>query len=220
MATTHTPRTPAFDAYLESTFTAEDDFLRTLMTEAVADGIPAIAIAPEQTSFLQVLIRASGARNILEIGSLAGYSAITMARALPPGGTLTALELVPNYAQFIRRKVEQAGLATVVNVIEGPALASIAAFDPAARFDLVFIDADKPNYVNYLHAVLPLMNPGGLIIGDNAMAWGYVQEEHSDYEPENVAGIRAFNHALATHPAIQATLVPLGDGMAIGVVRP
>jgi len=220
MAIQHTPRTPAFDEYLDTTFSAQDDFLRTLMDEAVAEGIPAIAIAPEQTSFLQVLIRAAGVRSILEIGSLAGYSAVTMARAMPVGSSLTALELNSEYCAFIERKAAQAGLSDVINVIPGPALASINSFDSNVRFDLVFIDADKPNYVNYLNAVIPFLHPGSIIIGDNAMAWGYVHQSEPTYEPENVNGIRAFNAALASHPNIQATLVPLGDGMSIGVVLP
>lgn len=218
MSTTSTALTPELNQYITYLFSAEDDFLRTLRTDAEAAGIPPIHIAPEQTAFLQVLLRAIGATAVLEIGSLAGYSAIAMARALPPNGTLTALELHPSYAEFMTRKAHEAGLGSVITVVVGPALDSLAAMDPTSQFDAVFIDADKPNYAKYVEAVLPMMRPGGVIIGDNALAWGEVANEQTSFEPENVHGIRSFNSYVASHPRLQATLVPLGDGMTIATV--
>lgn len=218
MSTTSTALTPELNGYITSLFSAEDDFLRELRADAETAGIPPIHIAPEQTGFLQVLLKAIGATSVLEIGSLAGYSAIAMARALPGSGKLTALELHPMYAEFITRKAHEAGLGSVINVVVGPALDSLAAMDPTSRFDAVFIDADKPNYAHYVKAVLPMMRPGGVIIGDNALAWGEVANEHTTFEPENVHGIRSFNSFVASHPQLQATLVPLGDGMTIATV--
>jgi predicted O-methyltransferase YrrM len=219
MATNSTFLTPELNDYLTSMFSSEDAFLRTLQVEAEQAGIPAIAIAPEQTSFLQVLLRLMGAASVLEIGSLAGYSAITMARALPPTGSMLCCELQPEWAAFIRRKAHEAGLGHVITVAAGPALDTIRALPDSVMFDAVFIDADKPNYIAYVDAVLPHLRSGGAIIGDNALAWGEVAKEHSTFEPENVGGIRAFNRYMVEHPQLQCTLVPLGDGMTIGIKR-
>jgi predicted O-methyltransferase YrrM len=217
MSTHSTFLTEQINDYLVERFSAEDDFLRELLRDAEARKIPAISIAPEQTAFLQVLLRANNARRVLEIGSLAGYSAITMARALPPDGSLTALEIDPDFADFIRSKAAAAGLDTIVNVITGPGLESIAAFPAGTQFDVVFIDADKPNYANYLDAVFPLVRVGGLIIGDNALAWGEIANPTTGFEPHNVHALQSFNDRMSTHPKLQSTLVPLGDGMVIGI---
>lgn len=219
MSTHSTFLTPELNDYVSRMFNAEDAFLRQLLADAEAAGIPPISIAPEQTSFLQVLLRAIGARRVLEIGSLAGYSAIAMARALPPDGSVVCCELQAEWAEFIRRKAHEAGLGSVITVVTGAALDTIRAMDASEQFDAVFIDADKPNYVHYVDAVLPHLRVGGLIIGDNALAWGEVANEHSTFEPENVAGIRDFNRHMVGHPQLQCTLVPLGDGMTIGIKR-
>lgn len=217
MATNSTFLTSELNDYVTSLFSTEDGFLRILNAQAEQAGIPAIAIAPEQTSFLQVLLRLMRATAVLEIGSLAGYSAITMARALPPTGSVLCCELQPAWADFIRRKAHEAGLGHVITVADGPALDTIRALPNTVMFDAVFIDADKPNYVAYVDAVMPHLRVGGAIIGDNALAWGEVANPQSTFEPENVAGIRAFNRHMAQHPQLQCTLVPLGDGMTIGV---
>ena len=220
MSTSSTPLTPELNAYLTEAFSAEDDFLRTLNKEAEEAGIPAISIAPEQTAFLQVLLRAINARTVLEIGSLAGYSAIAMARALPEDGTLYACEFNPKHAAFIRTKVEQAGLDKVIEVVEGAALDTVPGIlEKSADIDVVFIDADKQNYPNYFDLVYPRVRKGGLIIGDNSLAWGNVHMADPENEPDNVKALRAFNDLLQTHPGIQSTLVPLGDGMVIGLKR-
>lgn len=219
MSTTSTPLTPVLNAFLSKHFSAEDEFLRTLLIEAKEKGIPEISIAPEQTSFLQVLLRAMNARTVLEIGSLAGYSAISMARALPADGTLYACEINPEYCEFIKNKASQAGLGSVIQVMEGPALITYPTIRKSFTqpLDAVFIDADKLNYSRYMEMVLPDLRVGGLIIADNALAWGLVADENPVSEPQNVIALRTFNERLSSHPQLQATLVPLGDGMAIGV---
>ena len=219
MATHSTFLTPALNDYITSLFSAEDPFLHDLNIEAHAAGIPAISISPEQTGFLQVLLRSMQARRVLEIGSLAGYSAITMARALPADGCVTCLELQADWCAFITRKATEAGLGGVVHARSGPALDTLAAMRASheAPYDVVFIDADKPNYVNYVDAVWPLLRVGGVIIGDNALAWGYAADENTEFEPHNVKGIQDFNAMMARHPKMQSTLVPLGDGMTIGI---
>lgn len=217
MATSSTVLTEELNKYVVEHFSAEDDFLRDLVTDSLAAGIPPISIAPEQTAFLQILLRGIGARRVLEIGSLAGYSAIAMARALPADGELIACEIEPAYAAFIERKAHEAGLAGVIRVLQGPAILSIATLEQEPRLDAVFIDADKINYSRYLDLVLPMLRVGGFIIGDNALAWGHVADAEPDFEPHNVIAIREFNDRMSSHPQLQSALVPLGDGMVIGI---
>lgn len=218
MATNSTFLTPESNAYITEMFSSEDQFLRDLNAQAIEHGIPAISISPEQTNFLQVLLRSMQARSVLEIGSLAGYSAITMARALPADGSVVCCELVEEWCGFIEGKAKEARLGNVISVRRGPALATLEQLcaENIEPFDVIFIDADKPNYVNYVQAAWPLLRVGGVVIGDNALAWGYVADENTEFEPHNVKGIRAFNHFMAHHAKLQSTLVPLGDGMTIG----
>ena len=221
MSTMSTPLTQELNDYLRDSFSVEDDFLRTLNREAEEAGIPAISIAPEQTAFLQILLRSINARTVVEVGSLAGYSAIVMARALPADGTLIACEKEPKHADFIRRKVEEAGLSHIVTVLEGAAVDTLADHallaEDSQKIDLVFIDADKPNYPRYFDMLYPHVRAGGYIVGDNALAWGQVHMPDPDSEPNNVKALRAFNDLLVSHAGLQSTLVPLGDGMVIGL---
>jgi predicted O-methyltransferase YrrM len=220
MATSSTFLTEDLNAYIIERFSTETPDMRRLLDEAASAGIPPISISPEQTAFLQVMLRAMGARTVLEIGSLAGYSAITMARALPSDGVLYAAELEPAFAAFIRRKADEAGLGSVIRVLQGPALDTVSHLltTTDVMFDVVFIDADKPNYANYLDLVLPRVRVGGLVIGDNALAWGEVaRSATTEFEPHNVQALHAFNERMSTHPQLLSTLVPLGDGMVIGL---
>ncbi|MBS1561755.1 MAG: O-methyltransferase [Bacteroidetes bacterium] len=219
MATNSTFLTEDSNSYITELFSTEDAFLRDLNAQACAQGIPAISISPEQTGFLQVYLRSMQARRVLEIGSLAGYSAITMARALAANGSVVCCELMSEWGDFIEKKAREAGLGSVISVQRGPALATLQRLcdEGTEPFDVIFIDADKPNYVNYVQAAWPLLRVGGVIIGDNALAWGHVTNENTEFEPHNVRGIRAFNHFMAHHAKLQSTLVPLGDGMTIGI---
>ncbi len=210
-----TPVTDKVYDYILEHFSAEDDFLRTLNEEAQAAGIPAIHIAPDQLAFLQVMLKTMGARYVLEIGSLAGYSTIGMARALPEGGKVVAFELSAENAAFIRRKAEEAGVADKIEVHIGDAKKILAGYAPDHQFDFVFIDADKSGYTTYLEQTVPLLRIGGLIAGDNALAWGQIADE--DAEGNDVRGMQRFNKALVARLELQVTMVPIGDGMAMGV---
>ncbi len=226
MSTTSTPVTPEINAYLHELFNSEDEFLRTLNEEAAAVGIPQISIAPEQTRLLQVLLRAINAQVVVEIGSLAGYSAIAMARALPPNGVLVACEINADHAAFIRRKVAEAGLSSLIHVAEGPALHTLPAILEQLRIqlgtptplDAVFIDADKPNYEHYLHLLLPNIRRHGLVMADNALGFGFIASEAPVEEADNVGALRSFNRLMSQHPALASTLIPLGDGVVVGTV--
>lgn len=220
MATRSTFLTEDLNDYITARFSSETDELRILNTEAEAEGIPAISISPEQINFLQIMLHSIGARTVLEIGSLAGYSAIAMVKALPPDGKLYACEFLPAHAAFIRRKVVQLGLEHQITVLEGAALDTVSDLFASTDIvlDAVFIDADKPNYSAYLDLVLPRVRVGGLIIGDNALAWGEVaRSATTTFEPHNVQALDAFNTRMSTHPQLLSTLVPLGDGMVVGI---
>src|SRR5207344_3254604 len=156
--------------YIVGLFGAEDELLATLREEADRTGLPPIAISSDEGRLLQVLLTAIGARRVLEVGTLGGYSAICMARALPPGSRLLTIEIEPKHADFARRYIERAGLTDRIEVKVGRALEVLPSLD-GERFDAMFLDADKEPLPTYLDWALRLVRPGGLIIGDNAL-WG------------------------------------------------
>jgi predicted O-methyltransferase YrrM len=213
------PITEELYDYIVENFAQEDDLLRRMPAEAEAKGIPQIHISPEQGKFLQVMMAAAGARRVLEVGSLFGYSTLWMARALPPGGKLIALELEPLHAQATRDNIAAAGLAHCVDVRVGDARQSLATLDDEGPFDLAFIDADKAGYLHYIDHALRLVRKGGLIIGDNASAAGDVWQADPQSNRDHVLAIRAFNQRMAAEPRLLSLLVPISDGMCVGVVR-
>lgn len=212
-----TPITEGIYNYMVEMFPAEDDLLRTLRADAVAAGIPEIQISPEQAAFMGVLLRGAGARRVIEVGTLGGYSAIVMARTLGADGELVTIERDPFRAEFAREQFAKAGLSGVARVMVGSGVdvleRELAGTGP---YDFAFIDADKPGYVRYLELIYPMMRPGGMIAGDNSLAWGKIADTTDD---PDVRGMQAFNRAMAEHPGIDACIVPVGDGMCLGVVR-
>lgn len=212
-----TPLTDEIVDYATQLFPAEDDLLRVLKEEAIAAEIPEIQISPEQAAFMQVFLRAIGARRVLEVGTLGGYSAIVMARAIPDDGTVVTIERDPFRAEFAQKQIEKAGLSEKIEVMIGSG-ADLLERDLAGSgpYDFAFLDADKPGYLRYLELIYPMMRPGGVIAGDNAMAWGNIADDTS--EDPDVRGMQEFNRAMASHPGLQSSLVPVGDGMCIGVV--
>lgn len=217
MATDITQVTPAIADYLSRHFNAEDEFLRELREKALECDIPAINISATQGAFLQVLLKSISAQEILEIGSLAGYSAIIMARALPDHGRVHCCELNEDYCDFIRRMAIKAGLEHKIIVHSGPALATLASNVLPANLDFVFIDADKPNYAAYYDASLALVRQGGVICADNTLAWGEIANPETEFEPQNVRALQAYNNKVTSDPRVQSSLVPLGDGMTLSV---
>lgn len=205
----------AADEYLCGLFAREDDTLLALREEADRTGLPPIAISPDAGRLLQVLLRAVDARRVLEVGTLGGYSAIWMARALPPDGRLLTLEAEPAHAAFARRWLARAGVADRVEVREGRALELLPALD-GERFDVVFLDADKEPLPTYFEWALRLLRPGGLVIADNAL-WGGRVLDSSETDAKT-QGVREFNRRLASDPRVTGIVVPTHDGVAIGVV--
>jgi 6-phosphogluconolactonase len=169
--------------------------------------LPDIAVAPNQGKLLHLLAQASGARRILEIGTLGGYSTLWLARALPEGGRLTTLELEPEHARVATDSLSRAGVGASVDVLVGPAAQTLDSLiaQETEPYDLVFIDADKQSIPRYLEQTLALTHPGSLVVVDNVVRGGAViQADHAD---ERVQGVRAMVELLTRHPRYDATVV-------------
>ncbi|WP_175952245.1 O-methyltransferase [Burkholderia sp. BCC0405] len=211
------------DAYFSATLVPSDDALDAALAASDAAGLPAINVAPNQGKLLQLLATIRGARRILEVGTLGGYSTIWLARALPPGGTLVTLELNPAHAQVATRNIARAGFAQVVTVVVGSAKDSLARLIDAgeAPFDFIFIDADKDNNPVYLDAALKLSRPGTVIVVDNVVRGGRVADP--DNREPDVAGVRDGFARLAAAPNVTTTAVQTvgqkgWDGFSISIV--
>jgi len=202
--------------YIAGLFAREDDVLLALREEADRHGLPPISISPDEGRLLQVLLAAVGARRVLEVGTLGGYSAIWMARALPDDGFLVTIELDPGHASFARRFIARARLDAKVDIRVGRALDVLASLD-GEQFDAMFIDADKEPLSTYLEWGLRLVRRGGLIVADNALWGGKVLDER--IEDDATRAIRAFNVRLAADPRLVSIVVPTHDGVAVAVVR-
>jgi predicted O-methyltransferase YrrM len=212
-------RWAAVDHYLAEALVAPDPALDAALEANAAAGLPAHDVSPTHGKLLNLLARAAGARRILEIGTLGGYSTIWLARALPAGGRLVTLEVDPAYAEVASANIARAGLADVVEVLVGPALETLPRL--AGPFDLVFIDADKRSNAEYLVRTLELTRPGSMVVADNVIRDGAVIDADSD-DP-SVRGIRRFNEMLATEPRLSATAIQtVGakgyDGFALALV--
>ena len=186
-------RWTAVDDYFVDLFSLHDDALRATLAASDAAGLPAISITAPQGKLLQLLAESIGAKRILEIGTLGGYSAIWLARGLLPGGSLVTLEFDPKHAELARANIAKAGLASSVEVVVGRAIETLPRLAPA--FDLIFLDADKESYTEYLGESLRLSRPGTLIVADNVVRDGAVIDPAST-DPR-VQGIRRFNAAIA-----------------------
>ena len=200
--------------YIAEHTTREDAFLADLKCAASAEGIPSIWIAPEQASFMQILLKLARAREVVEVGTLAGYSAIAMARALPRDGRVRTIEIVPKHAEFARRWAARSDVAGRVEVHVGSGLDVLPAF-AADSADAAFLDADKANYPRYLEQCLRIVRAGGLIMADNAFAFGQLLDEHPT--DKEVPAMRAFNDIMARAPGLHGVIVPVGDGLWVGV---
>jgi predicted O-methyltransferase YrrM len=213
----------AVDRYLNEKLVPSDSVLDAALADSTAAGLPAINVAPNQGKLLAVLAGAVGARNVLEIGTLGGYSTIWLARALSPGGKLITLEFEPKHAEVARANIARAGLSDVVEIRVGRALDTLPklAAEGLPRFDLVFIDADKGNNAAYFDWALKLTRPGSLIITDNVIRNGNVIDESS--QEDSIVGTRRFFDRLAAEGKVTATAVQtVGskgyDGLAIALV--
>lgn len=211
------------DDYVTELFVPPDKALASALKASRAAGLPGIQVTPSEGKLLFMLAKMNHARNILEIGTLGGYSAIWLGRALPKGGKLITLEFDAKHADVARKNIERAGLSKVVEIRLGKAMDTLPrlAKEKAGPFDLFFIDADKPNNTNYFNWALKLSRPGSLIIVDNVVRSGAVIDAKS--KDESVQGVRKFNKAMAAEPRVMAveiqTVGSKGyDGMAFALV--
>ncbi len=200
--------------YLAARTIQEDDFLHELKAEARSADIPAIWIAPEQGSFIQILLRLCRAREVVEIGTLAGYSAIWMARALPADGQVRTVEISSKHADFARKWTAKSDVAGRIKIYHGAARDILPKFASGSA-DAALVDADKANYPYYLKECLRIVRPGGLIMADNAFAFGELFDATS--RDADVARVRAFYDAMAQENGLQGIIVPVGDGLWVAV---
>jgi predicted O-methyltransferase YrrM len=213
----------AVDHYISDCLALSDPALDAALAANAAAGLPSIDVSPSEGKLLQLLAQLRGARKILEIGTLGGYSTICLARALPEGGRLVTLEVDEKHAEVARSNVARAGFADVVEIRVGPALETLARMqdEGAAPFDLIFIDADKPNNPAYLGWALKFSRLGSLIICDNVVRKGAVAD--ADSPDPMVQGARRFFEMLGAEPRLSATAVQtVGskgyDGFAMALV--
>jgi predicted O-methyltransferase YrrM len=207
------------DGYITETLVQPDAALEAALSAADQAGLPPISVSPAHGKLLLLLARTLGAKRILEIGTLGGYSAIWLARALPPGGQLITLEAVEQHAAVARQNIERAGLSALVEVRVGQALDTLPRLD--GPFDLTFIDADKQNNPEYFRWALKLSRVGSLIIVDNVVRDGAVIDAHS--RNAAVLGVRRLYELIAKEPRVAATAIQtVGvkgyDGFAIAQV--
>ncbi|WP_225386434.1 O-methyltransferase [Klebsiella variicola] len=212
----------AVDNFMISSLIPEDDILSQVLENNKRAGLPEHDVATNQGQLLALLVRITQARRILEIGTLGAYSAIWMARALPADGKLITLEADPGHAGVARQNIHLAGLNERIELIEGPALNTLENFTNVQPFDLIFIDADKPNNPRYLEWALHYSRPGTLIVGDNVVRDGEVINGQSD--DARVQGVRRFIEMIGDNPRLTATtLQTVGikgwDGFTLALVN-
>ncbi|MET3545406.1 MULTISPECIES: O-methyltransferase [Paenibacillus] len=212
------------DEYIVDRLCPNDRVLDEVIVANRKADLPEIDVTANQGKFLQLLVQIKGAKRILEIGTLGAYSTIWMARGLSEGGRIITLELSPHHAEVAKKNIARAGLEQTIEVRTGDALEQLAQMEKEGvePFDLIFIDADKPNNPNYLRWALHFSRPGTVIVGDNVIRNGEIADRHST-DPR-VQGVRTFYDMLSGHPNISATaLQTVGskgyDGFMIGIVK-
>lgn len=212
MSKSSTPVDEALFGYIAAHTLQEDDFLRDLRLASLAAGLPEIHIAAEQAAFLRIALQAARAKQVVEVGTLGGYSAIAMARALPADGRIVTLELEPHHAQFAREWIARSDQAGKIEVRLGDAMVTLPSLADESA-DAVFLDADKERYVDYLRQSMRILRRGGLLFADNVLVDGDVATGTS----ARAKTLRAFLDATKTLPDLHSVIVPLGDGCLFGV---
>jgi predicted O-methyltransferase YrrM len=193
-----------YDRYISGLFAPEDDALKSARSEMEREKMPEINVSASEGKMLQVLACMIGANRILEIGTLGAYSTIWLARALPPDGKLITLEINPQYAAVARRNLKRAHLGHKVEIRVGPALELLSELQTGGEpsFDVIFIDADKEGYPQYLQKAVTLLREGGLILADNTLPEAIL-------DPRADSGIKRFNAGVSAHPDLISVLMPV-----------
>ncbi|WP_088102000.1 O-methyltransferase [Halalkalibacter urbisdiaboli] len=205
--------------YIDTVFHAQDALLEEVISSIKDNGMPSISVSPSSGKLLTMLISISGAKNVLEIGALGGYSGICLARGFGKEGKLTSLELEEKYAKLAHSNLSKAGFGEQVSYITGPALQSLEKLvGEKKRYDFFFIDADKENYENYLSYCIRLADSNALIVTDNVLAGGSVADQA--IKPKSYTEtMKKFNETLASHSQLESLLIPIGDGITISKVK-
>jgi len=209
------------DEYIERLFVPRDSALEQGLTDAEQAGLPAISVSPSEGKLLYLIAKMAGAKRVLEIGTLGGYSTTWLARALPAGGRVVTLELEQRHADVARRNVDRAGVGERIEIRVGPAADTLRDMIERgeAPFDLIFIDAEKKGYVEYLDLSIRLAHPGTLILADNVIRRAMAPTPGD----EDSRGILEFNEAVAAHSRLESLILPIIrenlDGLSISIVR-
>ena len=191
-----------------------DDVQQDLIAETEAlGGISMMQIAPEQGAFMTLLTRLIGARHAIEVGTFTGYSSLSIARGLPDDGTLFCCDVNEEWTAIARKYWERAGVDDKIELRIAPAIETLRSLPPGERFDLAFIDADKPNYPFYYEEVLARLRPNGVILVDNTLWAGAVADANAS--DDNTKAIRAFNDAVAADERVEGVILTLGDGLSL-----
>lgn len=203
-------------AYVRSHSDGPNDLERQLIAETADLTSAGMQISPEQGRFLAMLVRLSGAKRILEIGTFTGYSALVMARAMGPDGLLLACDISEEWTSIGRRYWAAAGISDRIDLRLAPATDTLSSLDPDRRFDLVFIDADKESYPAYLEAVVPRLVTGGVLLADNVLWHGRIVNHDPDVD---TAALQAFNDMASSDARLETLLLPTFDGLTIALRR-
>lgn len=210
---------PKILRYFEETFAPEDTVLHEIRARAEQAGLPPIHVGESDGLHLEVLTRAMGARRVVEIGTLAGYSGVCLLRGMPAGGVLYTFEYEPKHAEVARETFARTGLSHQVRLHVGPALENLRKIEAEGPFDLVFIDADKVSYPQYLAWAARNLRVGGSVLADNTFAWGMIADQRFD-DPEDEAAakaLREFNGHAARGRVFRSTILPTGEGLTLAV---
>ena len=207
--------------YLDDTFQPEDDTLKQIRKNCAESGLPDIHVGPFDGLHLEVLTRALNAKRIVEIGTLGGYSGTCLLRGAGPDANLYTFEMSPMNADVARRNFQMAGVSEQVEIFEGPAIENLHKIESKGTFDIVFIDADKNGYPAYLDWAYTNLRKGGVVLGDNTLAWGLLtQTELEDKSKRRqVMSLRKFNELCARDGRFRATMLPTGEGLTMAVKR-
>jgi len=205
---------PEVARWAEKVFQPEDAVLAEIRERSVREGLPAIAVGRFDGLHLEVLARLMGARKVVEIGTLGGYSGVCLLRGMAKDGVLHTFELNEHHAEVARESFRRAGVLDRARIHVGPALEKLRQIEKEGPFDLCFIDADKVGYPAYLAWAAQHLRIGGAVLGDNAFGWGNVAKHHGD---EGVRALQRFNEELARGGRFRATMIPTEEGLALGV---
>lgn len=208
---------PRLESYVARLYGPEDAVLREIRDRSTREGLPDIQVAALDALHLELLVRASGVRRAVEIGTLGGYSGVAIARGLLPGGRLDTCELEPLHARVAEESFRRAGVADRVRIHLGPALASLRGLEPEAPFDFVFIDADKEGYPAYLDWAARCLRPGGVLVADNVFAFGGLAEPIGPQTEASVRAMDEFHRRVAGSGEFRATVLPTGEGLSLAV---